>query len=88
MALAYIKPWLPQPPSKSTNDAAQVADPSDKAGKGRQKSPKRAKGPAGKSSAPDAVFISPDAMPDLQKAVEVINWWIKTVLIITCCILR
>lgn len=67
VAIGYIKPWIPQP--KPADGAP--AETGEKGGKGRQKSPKRTK--AGRGGASDAVTISPEATPDLQKAVEVIR---------------
>ena len=67
LALGMLQPWIPPPPSK---DAVVPTGPEDPPVRGSAK--KKGAAAAGNNKKPAAtVTISPDAQPDLKKAIEV-----------------
>ena len=68
-ALAYglLLPWIPQPPKEEKPEAASVAAVEEKSPRS-----KAAKAPQASNKAKsNSISISPDAGPDVKKAVEV-----------------
>ncbi len=68
LAMGLMQPWIPEPPPKES--ASQSTSPLP-----GEKSPSKSKGKsvaaASKTKTPFAPTVSPDAMPELKKAIEV-----------------
>ncbi|XP_071090002.1 cilia- and flagella-associated protein 46-like [Haliotis cracherodii] len=74
LSTGLIKPWIPEPPPREGYEGTMSPTPGDK-------SPSKSKGKSAvtgnKSKTPYTVTISPDAMPDLKKAIEVCEYVIQ-----------
>ncbi|OWF46298.1 Tetratricopeptide repeat protein 40 [Mizuhopecten yessoensis] len=70
LAYAYMKPWIPAEPSKENQPVSSTPIPSPEGGK----KGKPAAAAAAKSKPVLSVSISPDATPDLKKAIEVCEY--------------
>lgn len=67
LAQGLLRPWIPQSLTKETekaqSEAGDIVSPKGKGAKAPAAVPSKAKSPG--------IAISPDAMPDLKKAIEV-----------------
>ncbi|XP_035825239.1 cilia- and flagella-associated protein 46 [Aplysia californica] len=68
LAQGLIRPWLPQPPKEVEKGTSEAGDPLSPKGKGGKGAPTPAK-----TKSP-GISISPEATPDLKKAIEVCDF--------------